>query len=269
MKKKSDNAPYLKLFILIVLISAFISITYKVFLLVKDRSFRFSTYNIMLVGRDTHIAGFNTQKKQIRVLEFKDSREVFSGNRPLESSIISGIPLDGKVISIKAENFVNSKNDFPAFGQTLSFLLEDEKYVFYNVNKFDLIKLYFVSKLTAWEDQSFDTIRNLSQDFPKEEFYDSEIFNEKISVEIINSTKINGLGGRVGSVLLNLGANVVSIKDGEEPKTQIISKDLNLKTLKRIEKLFDLKATKTESPGIAEITINLGKDSFKEIGELP
>ena len=260
MKKKSDNASYIKVFILIVLFSALVSLTYKVFLLVKDRSFRFKTYNIMLVGRDAHLAGFNTFKKQIYTLEVKDGREVFSSNKPLASSVISGVPLDGMIISIKRENLTDSKNDFPTFGQTLSFLLEDEKYVFYNINKFDLVKLYVVSRLTAWEDKSYDTIRDLSQDFSREKFYDSEIFNEKTSVEIINSTEINGLGSRVGFILSNLGANVISIKDGEDEKTQVLTKDLNLKTLKRIEKLFGLKAQKDEGSGIADVTINLGKD---------
>jgi len=260
MKEKSDNASYIKAFILIVLFSALASLTYKMFLLVKNRSFRFNTYNIILVGRDAHLAGFNTFKKQIYTLEVKDGREVFSSNKPLASSIISGVPLDGMIISIKSENLTGSKNDFPTFGQTLSFLLEDEKYVFYNINKFDLVKLYIVSRLTAWEDKSYDSIRDILQDFSREKFYDSEIFNEKTSLEIINSTKINGLGSRVGFTLSNLGANVISIKDGEDEKTQVLARDLNLKTLKRIEKLFGLKAQKSESSGIADIIINLGKD---------
>lgn len=265
MKKKSDNASYIKVFILIVLFSALVSLTYKVFLLVKNRSFRFSTYNIMLVGHDAHLVGFNTQKKQIYTLEVKDGREVFSSNKPLASSVISGVPLDGMIISIKPENLIDSKDDFPTFSQTLSFLLEDEKYVFYNVNRFDLVKLYVVSRLTAWKDRGYDNIQNLSQDSGGK-FYDSEIFNEKTSIEIINSTEINGLGSRIGVVLLNLGANVISIKDGEEGKTQILAKDYNLKTLKRVERLFELKAQKSESTGIADITINLGKDIAVEMG---
>lgn len=269
MKKKSDSTSYIKLFILVVLFAAFISISYKAFLLVKNRSFRFSTYNIMLVGRSAHLVGFNTFKKQIYTLEVKDGREIFSSKKPLTSSIISGVPLDGMIVSIKRENLTDSKNEFPTFGRTLSFLLEDEKYVFYNINKFDLVKLYVVSRLTAWEDKSYDSIRDLSQDFSREKFYDSGIFNEKTSVEIVNSTGIDGLGARVGFMLANIGVNVISIKGGEEPKTQIIAKDHNLKTLERMERLFALKAQKAENTGIADIIINLGKDKIKEIGESP
>ena len=260
MKKKSDNASYIKVFIVIVLFSALVSLTYKVFLLVKNRSFRFNTYNIILVGRDAHLEGFNIFKKQIYTLELKDGREVFSSNKPLASSVISGVPLDGMIISIKGVNLTDLKNEFPTFGQTLSFLLEDEKYVFYNINKFDLVKLYVVSRLTVWEDKSYDTIRDISQDFSREKFYDSEIFNEKTSLEIINSTKINGLGSRIGFILSNLGANVISIKDGEDKKTQVLAKDLNSKTLKRIEKLFELKAQKDDNARVADITLNLGED---------
>ena len=132
--------------------------------------------------------------------------------------------------------------------------------MFYNINKFDLVKLYVVSRLTVWEDKSYDTIRDISQDFSREKFYDSEIFNEKTSLEIINSTKINGLGSRIGFILSNLGANVISIKDGEDKKTQVLAKDLNSKTLKRIEKLFELKAQKDDNARVADITLNLGED---------
>ena len=260
MKKKSDNTSYIKLFILIVLFAAFISISYKAFLLVKNRSFRFSTYNIMLVGRDAHLAGFNTQKKQTHVLVFNNDRERFSGNNILASSIIAGVPLDGIVISINGKNLTDSKTHFPSLKQTLSLILEDEKYVFYNVNKFDLIKLYFVSKLTSWEDKSYVNVNNIVQDFLREKFYDSEIFNEKTSLEVVNSTGIDGLGARVGFMLANIGVNVISLKGGEEPKTQIIAKDHNLKTLERIERVFELKAQKSENTGIADIIINLGKD---------
>lgn len=260
MKKKFDNTSYIKLFIIVVLFAAFISISYKAFLLVKNRSFRFSTYNIMLVGRDAHLMGFNTQNKQTHVLEFNNARERFSGNNILVSSTNAGVPLDGIVISIKPQNLTDSKTDFPSFRQTLSLILEDEKYVFYNVNKFDLIKLYIISKLTSWDDKSYVNVKNIAQDFLREKFYDSEIFNEKTSVEVVNSTGIDGLGARIGFILANIGANVVSIKDGEDEKTQVLTKDLNLKTLKRVERLFELEAQKDESTGIADIIINLGKD---------
>ena len=269
MRKKSDNTLYIKLFILIVLFAAFISITYKTFLLVKNRSFRHDTFNVMLIGRDAHLVGFNTQKKQINVLEFTEGRDLFSRKKNFSASIFSGVPLDGMIISIKPENLIEAKKDFPTFAQTLSLILEDEKYVFYNINKFDLVKLYIISKLAPFKYASYDNIQNLAQDFSEnqaligkieEKFHDSEIFNEKISIEIINSTEINGLGGRVGFILSNIGVNVISIKDGEEPKTKITAKEHNLKTLKRIESLFELNAQRNEIPGIADITINLGKD---------
>ena len=206
MKKKPDNISYMKVFVLVVLLAAFVSLTYKVFLLVKNRSFRFSTFNIMLIGRKVHLIGLNTQKKQLQVLELNDGREVFLRYDPLASSIIAGVPLDGMIISKIPQDLIDQKNDFSTFGQALSFLFEDEKYVFYNTNEFDLIKLYIVSKLTMWE----------SSEKSSEKFYDSDIFNEKTSIEIINSTEINGLGGKAGLVLSNLGANVISIKDGEE-----------------------------------------------------
>ncbi|OGH17013.1 MAG: hypothetical protein A3C30_02055 [Candidatus Levybacteria bacterium RIFCSPHIGHO2_02_FULL_40_18] len=269
MKKKFDNTSYIKLFILIVLFTAFVSISYKAFLLVKNRSFRASTFNIMLVGRDVHIVGFNIPKKQIHVLEFSRARDLFSRKKTLSASLASGVPLDGMIISIQVANIIDSKNDIPTFAQTLSFLLEDEKYVFYGVNKFDLIKLYIVSELTSWEDKSFDIIQNLTQDFSEdqvlaskigEKFRDSEIFNEKTSIEIVNSTEIDGLGGRLGFILSNIGANVISIKDGEESETKIEAKKYDIKILRRIERLVELKAQKEDNTGIADVTINLGKD---------
>lgn len=250
MKRKTDNIPYIKLFILIVLFAAFVSLAYKAFLLVKNRSFRFSTYNIMLIGRNANIASFNTQKKEIRLIEFKNGRE-FSRYKVLTASMKSSIPLDGMIISIIPQNLTRPSDDFPTFAQTLSFLLADEKYVFYNINKFDLVKLYLVSKLTKWE---------RVYEEPQGKFYDTDIFNEKTSIEIINSTEINGLGAKLSLVLSNLGVNVISVKDGEEKKTQILAKDQNKKTLKRIERLFELKAEKSQGSDIADITINLGKD---------
>ena len=57
-----------------------------------------------------------------------------------------------------------------------------------------------------------------------------------------------------------MGEKVIYIKDGEDKKTQVLAKDLNSKTLKRIEKLFELKAQKDDNARVADITLNLGED---------
>jgi hypothetical protein len=253
MKTRKDNVSLwlIKLFLTIVLIAAVISIAYKAFLLVQNRSFKFSTYNIMIIGKNADVLGFNTRTQDIQILEYKDAREDFMRLNTLTASIKSGAPLDGMIISVIPKNF-QVEDKFPTLGQTISFLFEDEKYVFHNVNKFDLAKLYLVSLLTDWERQKAET--------PQGKFYDTDIFNEKTSIEIVNSTKINGLGARVSAVLSNMGANVISLKDGEETKTQIFAKDKDKKTLRRIEGIFELAAQKSENPEIADIIINLGKD---------
>jgi hypothetical protein len=221
----------------------------------------------MLIGENAHITGFNTQRKQVHILEFKDARDKFSRKENLSASIASGVVLDGIIISIKPQDLIDSKGDFPTFSQTLSFFLEDEKYIFRDVNKFDLVKLFIVSKLTNWEEKNYKSVQSQSDgDLEiEEEFYDSGIFNEKTSIEIVNSTDINGLGGRFGLILSNLGMNVISVRDGGGEKTQILTNSIHTKTLKRIEDLLEMKAQKTESVGVSDITINLGKDFIGKV----
>ena len=95
-----------------------------------------------------------------------------------------------------------------------------------------------------------------------EEFRDSEIFNEKVTLEIVNSTGVDGLGSKVGFLLSNLGVNVISIRNGEANNTKISVKGKGSQTLGRIEKLFKVKAQADETNSIADITINIGKDSL-------
>ncbi len=269
MKNKQDRMLYIKLFILIVAVAALVSTTYKIFLLVKDRSFRFDTFNVMVMGEDVHVVGINTQKKQVGILEFNGARNSFSRKDILSASITVGVPLDGIIISIRPENLVDRNRDFPTFIQTLSFLLEDEKYVFHDINKFDLVKLYFISRLISWEEKNYEAAQDQLEIDSKigEKFYDSIIFNEKTSIEVINSTDINGLGGRFGFILSNLGMNVISIRDGVDKKTQILANNLGVITLRRIEDLLKLKAKKEGDAGIADVTVNLGKDILEKVEE--
>lgn len=270
-KKKFQSIVYIKIFFLILFIAAFLSISYRAFLLIKNRAFKFETFNVLMQDKDVRLISVNTQEKKMVIFKFMGAGNLFSDKSLFSTSTVLGVPIDGMISAKNSFEFNNLEKDFLETGRLFSMIFVPNKYSFRKINIFDLTKLFVISKFIPEQDRKTKTLNNLSADFRRNEeidleleglFKDSEIFNKKISLEIINATDIDGLGSRVALILKNLGYNVISVSNGGGDKSKILIKD-GVSSVERIEKIFGITAEKKETHGIADVVLILGKDMVK------
>lgn len=95
---------------------------------------------------------------------------------------------------------------------------------------------------------------------------DNQIAGERLKVQVLNGTLIDGLAGRAARQIENLGAEVLSVGNAE-PQNQklsvLISNDLNSSTFRRLKEIFKITQVRGSVEGIeerADITLILGLD---------
>jgi hypothetical protein len=269
MQGGKANLKYIKIFLLVVFIAAVVSLSYKIFLTVKNSAFRYSTFNLLLLSnKEDYIIRINKDQKKLLIVKFPRNDELQNAKRGLARSLIAGIPVDGVGVYKNAGSDVNL-NKFMSGGIFLSDFLGSGGVKFTNVNKIDLIKIFLTTKGISKNDREEESTDSLEEAkkvlTSKKGFSDQDIFNEKKSVQIINSTEVNGLGGELAAVLEDLGYNVVSIDSGNDSTSAIYSSDGTSAPIKRLKILLGIPVINSGAgTPIADIKIVVGKNFEKQ-----
>lgn len=256
MVRPFQSLAYLKIFIASVLLLGVLSLFYKGFLQVKNSAFKYNTFNILFIKDAAVLMHLDSQNKKITKITISDGGKYLKGKTRLSASILLGIPVDGIIEGYTA--------DLDAV--SLMKILVNDKYRLNGLNRFDIVKIIFISK-TIWHADVIEKKENLSNiDQIKHSegyqvlFRDSTIFNEKATIEIVNASKIDGLGAKVSLMLENLGHNVVFVKSGVG-KSMIITRTKEQGSVKRLVRLFEIPySAKKDYPSLADVVIILGKD---------
>jgi hypothetical protein len=95
-------------------------------------------------------------------------------------------------------------------------------------------------------------------------FSDQKILNEKFSLEILNATSKEGIGGKVAKIVEAAGVDVSFIGNyqGLVKKSilEVKKEEKNSVTARRISRLFDLEKQEKKEKGLSEMTLILGED---------
>lgn len=205
-----------------------------------------------------------------------------------ENGILRNVP------EINEDNLLNIKNDYFSLhgiisnsGNVLKFLKNTDSNITL-IDKFriwkeirgirsDNITFIDLGKMNIYtEDKLSDGTpvkyfdRDLLDSVVSNKLYDSNIRNENISIEIINTTNRDGLAQQLARVLVNLGANIVK-KNSEEGVGNFNcllrmdnEKLKNSFIVKKIKKLYSCRdEVKNTQGNISDITFILGKDFMK------
>lgn len=132
---------------------------------------------------------------------------------------------------------------------------------------FDAFKLFTSKKIKNYNSESdfilsnaesTSNVENVIQEF----FSDSSIVDEGATIQVINSTAVSGLGQRLEKALVNKGATIVSVTNQEklQERSEIKSALDNSYTVKKLERLLDLKTADLTENSIADIIIIIGED---------
>jgi hypothetical protein len=256
IKRKKNGNSNLKLaglFVVLVLGLIILSTLFKFFLIVKASKFD-GTHNFIVsfVGAGkSRVVSFSPQNKSLSILDVKNSRE--NPSKFLE------VPVDGEIIS-------KDLNKAKISSTLLKSLLSLGKPL-HNLTILDALRLFIFS-----ETVSVNNIkeRELSADLNDAQkstlislsFTDPSIYQENQTIEIINAADAYGIGGRLATLVTNIGGNVilVSTSDRVAQNSKIVYYGNKSYTVKKLSDYLDILAEKSDKRRVADVIITIGKD---------
>lgn len=96
-------------------------------------------------------------------------------------------------------------------------------------------------------------------------FIDSQISNEKLSIEIVNSTNASGLGNRLANYISNMGGNVILVSTGEEKKESEIDYSRDSYTVNKLNSMLNIKKIKMQKKTLPDVIIIIGEDGLGKL----
>lgn len=274
MQKETQSLIYIKLFLIIVLTAALISLSYKIFLVFKNNSFKYRTFNVLFLDKDAYLVHLDTKDKKLGIFKFPGKRNLFLNKSNLFLSLLLGVPVEGVIIAKDPSEFFDLEKNFFPVKTTLHAISSANRFENKDVNQFDILKIYLYSVFISKNERVFHEIKDIKSNFKENNqlkdfgnlFQDNDIFNEKISAEVINSTGIDGVGGRVSDILKSAGFNVISVESGDHKKSIIIDRVSSKNvSVPRLKKTFNMETKKINEAGASDITIILGQDILKSL----
>ncbi len=250
--KESLKAAYVFFFFVggLILLSLF----FKVVLLLKETKFDGSShFSLEIQNKKTEniqIISFSPQNSSIGILDVQGLNP-----RSLE------IPVDAKIDSDKTIESGNIKTSL------LTLLLNsDEK----EINFVDVLKLFLFSQTvkdnSISEKNINDRISEVNVDSLVSQFFvDPKISNEKLTIEIVNSTNVSGLGNRLANYVSNMGGNVILVSNGDEQKESEIDYSNDSYTVDKLSSMLNLNKVKIPKKSLSDVIIIIGDNSLKKL----
>lgn len=259
-QKKSQNFKLAILFIGVITFFAFISIFIKVIFLINQSHYDdVNKFNVEVLDKNgIGILSFSPKEKKIAILKITDQKDAKNIARNLD------IPIDG-FINIGSQTFQYSNISSSLFNSIFSFNRRD------NLTSFDLLRLSLLARKISKE---LITERKFSNEYAQSQkstilnitFSDPVIFTENKSIEIINSTEVFGLGGRLANLISNMGGNVILVKSSnQQKKSKIIYFEKKSYIVEKIGSYLNIPIEKSLNPGVADVIIVIGTDSLRNL----
>ncbi len=254
---QSNNFKLVLLFISAVIFLIVLSLTVRIFTIVKNSKFDGAhAFNIAIYREnDVLLTSILPDTHSVSILTLKGVLHKPAGQ-------LLGIPVDGQITTRSQSS-----------EKTLSSHLES---VILHTNRgnsdltlFDAVRLYFFAKgvqsrNVVMHELSLPQDVNVLDNVAVALFSDGTIASEKVSVGIINSTSVTGLGNRLARVVTNIGGNVVSVSSDDEnsKKTSITYYGEKSYTATRLGKILGVEPTQTKTQGISDVTVVIGEDNL-------
>lgn len=268
-KEKIRTLSYLKIFILICLVVVILGMLFHLFVSYQNRAFTGNSFNILIMSdKYVGVVGIDDNEKRLSAVAVTDNLSEVKKENIMLQSVNFGIPIDSYIVFPKGNVPNNPDKNFFSF-ENIRDINTNMKIKTKNISFFDWIKLFFIVKEINSENITIKTYKKLSDlqaIFPNEKtefFRDSLLNNEKMSMQIINGTRINGLGGRIGEMYSRFGFNVVSITadDNIEDSKIYYSDEKYLPEAETIQESFYFPIEQSDIYKVSAITLVIGEDS--------
>jgi hypothetical protein len=253
---------YLKIFLLIVLLTVIASIVVKVGTEIFESSFTNNTFTLLYIAKDSKIIFVDKTSKSALFLAVGDIKSIVKGKSPLEASFALGVPIDAIIADTNPPQNIS---DFTRPSNMMRLIFSPDATVFKNLDRYDIYKLGSALRGVPKDNRHemrvnlFD--EEIMKDKVKDLFADSVISNLPITIEIDNATSIDGLGNDLAVILGRRGFNVIAVRTANRDSNSYLAypgeSNVYISSLKGLTG-FPVKKTKVSQA--AEITIFLGSD---------
>jgi hypothetical protein len=260
---KNKNKTNLKLagvFFLLVCGLIALSLLLKVFFVFKNSKFDGS--NSFIVGfvgpSQTKLVSFNPQSKTMSTIDIKTSLDRNMLVKTLE------VPVDG---ILKVDKNVEDKN-------IATLLLQSASPFSNSLNGLTFIDAFRLSIFAKSVSEGSVYDRNFSADLNDAQkstiltlsFTDPTVYQENQSIQIINASDISGAGGRLASLITNIGGNPILVTTADNPQnaSKIIYYKQKSYTVKKLSAYLGFPAEESDKKGIADVIIIIGKDKISK-----
>lgn len=268
-KSEISNLIYIKIFVLVVVVLFLGSAALKGFMMFKARQYTSYSFNTLFVGKNTYLLYVNSHMNILSIARIKNAHTLSDNNR-LKNSLILGIPIRSVIKTDVPENL--SASQILSFARTMQFVTGNKAVRLSGLNKLDILYMYLVSKGAPNTNINTYTIDMKSvSDVIDPNLYnffkDEDVINEKISIDVVNTTDVSGLGSQFSKMLKTVGFNVVSVtSDSEVEHSQIVSRvNKDDVTYSALESFLSFPTVFKDEASIADITIILGNDIKKNL----
>lgn len=251
-KKSGKNTLLAIIFFLLIICAILASVLINVLLVVKSSRFGVGpTFSIFVSnGRQNEIITFHKDKNSISVFKIGDGvGDIYKfAEVPVEAIYYSDhLNLSQPVSKLTSDIFfgiTQSKNNLNSLDALRSFIMAK------TVSPKDIREKEIPKSLTeAQRDEIFSSI-----------FQDEKITQEGITIQIINTTREQGIGNRFSRVVSNIGGNVVLVYTGAENIKSGIYSSKTTYTSNRLSEVLNFPGIKGKMGGIADITVVIGSD---------
>lgn len=249
---KSKNLNLALYFGILVVFIILVSLIFKIFDIVRESKFdgenRFSV--ALIKSKNVDIITVSPKEGSLARIKILNSLK-----EPDIKNLL--MPIDAYVV-VKSDFNSDSKSYF------LKIFLNSRK-IKKNLSLFDLLKLSLYSASLNSEKiieesvskDDAEKMKLISESF----FKDPKIVGEKLSIQIINSTSVSGLGNKLARYISNMGGQVVLVKSSQdEAKNSVILYQEPSYTAKKLSEKLDISLKKDENNSISDVKIIIGKD---------
>lgn len=266
---------YLKYFALAISILIFLAVSFRIFKLSQTSTFTHHYYAVLVQAPKPFVVSINTDLETISTLYF-DAKLTQDIQNPEEATFKLLIPINA-LIDFKnqsdATNF--SPGNFLSFSSLPGLIVRKNIFEYKKSNQYDVAKLYLLQKYSTLKNSQVtisklyrdDVIDPTYKEFIEENLQDTEVFNEKVPVEIINASGKDGVGSTFSKILTLSGFNVVSVTSTRKPiaGSTITIRIPDNKTTERVEDMFSMPVTHNAESHLADISIVIGERYAEKI----
>jgi len=246
------------LYTVLVFFVIIVSLSVKAIFIIQKNKFDGNNLNLAISQNDNivDILGFNSIKKSISILKIEKSKldEASVGQ---ELGIIPDAKIESN-IDISGESTVSILKRAALMDSSIKT----------NLTIFDIVQLIILTKSASGKDIQVNEITLPVQDYQIDKinsnlFKNDTLISENVSIQVINATGKPGLGQRLGRILTNIGANVVSISTSNttQHQSKIQYFGSTSYTVEKLKKLLDYPVERVDKETIANITIIIGENN--------